>query len=159
MCQLTGETDFETRKPAFNTTGTQYHLYGTDLGSSFEHNGRLWFLFGDTWPVPAKGNPRPDGDGDSIAWTINAIPEPGIHLQFVNDAGRYRSPKLIAADGGTISTAGFEVPVAGFSTGPQMYIIYTTHSIRREWRGGRPRPLLARPQRQRAFHLGEPRRR
>jgi hypothetical protein len=127
MCQLTGETDFETRKPAFNTTGTQYHLYGTDLGSSFEHNGRLWFLFGDTWPVPAKGNPRPDGDGDSIAWTINAIPEPGIHLQFVNDAGRYRSPKLIAADGGTISTAGFEVPVAGFSTGPQMYIIYTTH--------------------------------
>ena len=132
ICQLTGETDFEIRKSAFNTTGTQVHLYGTDLGSSFEHDGRLWFLFGDTWPVPDQGNPRPDGDRDSIAWSINATPEPGVHLTFLAKDHHYLSPTLTATDGTNISTAGFEVPVAGFSTGTQMYIIYTTGAYKED---------------------------
>ena len=33
----------------------------TDLGSSFEHKGKLYFLFGDTHGRPS--------DRDAVAWT------------------------------------------------------------------------------------------
>jgi hypothetical protein len=52
VCQLTGEWDRELGRPAFNTTLSRFGLNGTDLGYSFEHNGRLCFLFGDTGPIP-----------------------------------------------------------------------------------------------------------
>lgn len=52
VCQLTGEFDRERHLPAFNRTQSRFGLFGTDLGSTFEHEGKLWFLFGDTWPTP-----------------------------------------------------------------------------------------------------------
>ena len=52
VCQLTGEFDRERHAPAFNRTQSRFGLFGTDLGSTFEHEGKLWFLFGDTWPTP-----------------------------------------------------------------------------------------------------------
>jgi hypothetical protein len=44
------------------------HFYGTDTGSSYEHKGKLWMLFGDTWPTSdfICVNTRPLTD-DSIA--------------------------------------------------------------------------------------------
>lgn len=54
VCQLTGEWDRERGTPAYNWTESRFALFGTDLGSSFEHGGRLWFLFGDTWPTPVN---------------------------------------------------------------------------------------------------------
>ena len=124
VCQLTGETDRQFNRPAFNTTETRFGFFGTDLGSSFEHDGRLWFLFGDTWPVP-----HPVSDSDSVAWTTAAQPEPGIRLEFINDGGKYRSPRLIDTDGAALSTAGFEVPISGFSANGQMYIFHSTDRI------------------------------
>jgi hypothetical protein len=44
---------------------------GTDLGVSFERDGKLFFLFGDTWSpgwVPGM-DATPDQNYDSIAWT------------------------------------------------------------------------------------------
>ena len=115
VCQLTGEYDRQRRQPAFNQTETECGLVGTDLGSSFEHDGVLWFLFGDTWPDP--------GLGDSVAWSEDAEPEPGVHLQFVTRGdGRFKSPSI---DNGT-TTGAFEVPIAGFSTGQEIYVFYST---------------------------------
>src|SRR4051812_49869647 len=84
VCQLTGEHDRQRGTHAHNRTETRFGLVGTDLGASFEHDGRLWFLFGDTWPDP-------DG-GDSVAWTADRNPEPGIRLQFATSGGRLASP-------------------------------------------------------------------
>ena len=127
VCQLTGQTDRQVNsdQPAFNPeTESRFGLFGTDLGSSFEHNGRLWFLFGDTWPVS-----HPVSDSDSIAWTTATQPEPHLQLEFINAGGKYQSPRLTGTDGSPLSTAGFEVPVAGFSADGQMYIFYSTDHV------------------------------
>src|SRR5271166_395831 len=77
VCQLVGELDHETGQPTASRTQTNYGLYGTDLGSSFEHNGKLWFLFGDSVPT-ATFNGKPNGlsdpprnvlDNDSVGFT------------------------------------------------------------------------------------------
>ena len=57
ICQVTGETDHEFNTPTASQTETRYGLVGADLGYSFEHNGRLFFLFGDASnlvPQPAR---------------------------------------------------------------------------------------------------------
>ena len=108
---------------AFNETETRFQLFGTDLGSSFEHDGRLWFLFGDTWPSPVDG---PTDNSDSVAWTTDVSPGPGVHLEFISDGGKYRSPVLLAQDGSSMSVGAFEVPIVGFSANGQVYIFYST---------------------------------
>src|SRR5215213_3551983 len=89
VCQLTGEWDRQRHTPAHNRTETRFGLVGTDLGASFEHDGRLWFLFGDTWPgaprmsekpTPPGGGSSVENGGDSVAWTTDRDPEPGIPL-------------------------------------------------------------------------------
>src|SRR5262245_16493459 len=121
VCQLTGEQDRQRNQKAFNETERRFGLYGTDLGSSFEHAGRLWFLFGDTWPGPG-----PTDSFDSVAWTRDLQPEPGIHLEFVNDDGRYRPPRLFGPPNIGLTKAEFEVPIAGFSANVKMYVFYST---------------------------------
>ncbi len=66
VCQLTGENDKETGLPTLNRTASRHGFWGTDLGSSFEHEGRLFFLFGDTHAVPGLQRKR---DRDLIAVT------------------------------------------------------------------------------------------
>jgi hypothetical protein len=124
ICQLTGEFDRERNQPAFNQTESRFGLFGTDLGYSFEHDGRLWFLFGDTWPGPQTIQTT-----DSVAWTTDENPEPGIHLEFSSDNGRYRSPKLRDRNGAVLSTEAYEVPIAGVSSNGQMYVFHSTDRI------------------------------
>lgn len=118
ICQLTGERDRQRGTDAYNRTETRFGLVGTDLGASFEHDGRLWFLFGDTWPDP-------DG-GDSVAWTTDRDPEPGIRLHFATAGSRFTSPRVRRADGRRVSSGFFEVPTAGFSANGHMYVVRTT---------------------------------
>jgi hypothetical protein len=46
--QLIGDEDKERHQPILSRTQTRYEIEGTDLGYSFEHAGRAYFLFGDT---------------------------------------------------------------------------------------------------------------
>jgi hypothetical protein len=62
VCQH-GEVDYETRKPTVSQTQTNYGLAGDDLGASFQRNGKLWLLFGDTNPT-ATFNGKPNGQSD-----------------------------------------------------------------------------------------------
>jgi hypothetical protein len=66
VCQLTGDFDRAGGKPTLSETNTRFGVESTDLGSSFEHKGKLYFLFGDT-------NGRP-GDRDVLAWTESKDP-------------------------------------------------------------------------------------
>jgi hypothetical protein len=138
VCQLTGEVDLERQQFTSSRTETNFALKGTDLGAAVEHNGRIYFLFGDTHPVgpfiprPYDPNePRPH-DGDSIAWIpANADPEQCLALNFIgvavpNFGNAYISPRVRKADGTFISLGGFEVPTGGFSANGNMYVFFTT---------------------------------
>jgi hypothetical protein len=139
ICQLTGEFDRERQQPTINRTETNNNLRlrGTDLGASFEHNGRIYFLFGDTHPSdrpfdPSRrynpNEPRPF-NGDSIAWTTDTDPEQCLHLNFLRAPDRgYLSPKVrvLSFPPTFLSLGGFEVPTGGFSANGRMYVFFTT---------------------------------
>ena len=126
VSQLTGEFDraLGPGRLAPNQTETRWGLRGTDLGASFEHKGRCYFLFGDTHPFGPNNDFRPL-DGDAIAYATDTQPDAasgGVRLHFVTAPdGAYLSPR--APD---LSTGGFEVPTGGFSDRGRMYVFYTT---------------------------------
>jgi Domain of unknown function (DUF4185) len=115
--QLLGEEDKQLHQPTLSRTFTRYGIEGTDLGNSFEHDGRVYFLFGDT-----LGRLR--HALDTIATTDATDPEHGVRLDFLMSGGDYLT---IQPPG--ISMGAFEVPVAGISLGGQVYVaVSTNHS-------------------------------
>jgi hypothetical protein len=123
LYQLTGEFDRERQALTLNRTETRFRLVGTDLGASFEHGGHIYFLFGDSNATTPPDQWRPFG-GDAIAHTTDRNPLAGIRLEFIRapDEG-YLSPQVPG-----ISLGPFEVPTGGFSTGPRLYVFFTTDS-------------------------------
>ena len=116
VCQLTGNTDFQYRAATSNQSQTRFSVAGTDLGYPFEHDGRLFFLFGDT------AGSTPDGR-DSIASTTSTNLDACPHLDWVADGNVFRP---IHADG--VSLGYFEVPTTGFSANGSMYVfVWTDH--------------------------------
>jgi hypothetical protein len=113
--QLLGEEDKQLHRPTLSQTVTRYGIEGTDLGNSFEHGGRVYFLFGDT-----VGRLR--HALDTIATTDAVNPESGVRLDFLKSGGDYLT---IQPPG--ISMGAFEVPVAGISLGGQMYVAVSTN--------------------------------
>jgi len=118
--QLVGEEDKERHQLTRSRTATRYGLQGTDLGYSFEHQGRVYFLFGDT--VGRVGRAL-----DTIATTDVPDPEQGVRLDFLTVGSEYLT---IQPPG--IRMGAFEVPVSGISLGGQMYVVVSTnHSMDR----------------------------
>lgn len=125
ISQIIGETDRQKHGPTDNQTETRAGIRGTDLGASFEHKGKLVFLFGDTWPVGPFTADRPV-DGDAIAFSDARNPDHGLPLDFVKaEDGKYLAVHIPG-----VSLAGFEVPTGGFSAGDHMYCYYTTDHSR-----------------------------
>ena len=130
ICQLTGQLDRQTGDPTLNETGVRFGLYGTDLGASFEYQGRTEFLFGDTQPTEYFGGRdnhgwRPHEYNDSVAYTLGADPDQCLVLQFVTGpTGAYASPELRSQSGKPISLGDFEVPISGFGVGNKMYVFF-----------------------------------
>lgn len=134
--QLLGEEDKQSHQPTLSRTVTRYGLEGTDLGYSFEHNGRAYFLFGDT--VGSAGRAL-----DSIGVTDATNPEAGVRLDFLTGdsqpsgrrgagrrGGRAAAPtgqhQYLTIQPPGISMGAFEVPVSGLSLGGRMYVVVTT---------------------------------
>ncbi|MBV9852735.1 MAG: DUF4185 domain-containing protein [Armatimonadetes bacterium] len=113
VCQLTGDFDRELGRPTLSQTGRRYGVIATDLGSSFEHNGRLFFLFGDTWGRP--------GDRDAVAWTTSSSPEK-IVLRFHQAPDGKWLPLTVPG----VDLGAFEVPSGGVSVGGKMCVAVTT---------------------------------
>ena len=139
ICQLTGEYDYYEAakagvspedKPTLNRTFTNYGIHGTDLGSSFEHGGKLWFLFGDTLATETLPVDPPDGKShsgphplvaDSTAYTTDTDPTDCISLQFLTDPdqpGFWRYPSF--------DQDGAAVQEEGLSIGDSMYVWFST---------------------------------
>lgn len=129
ICQLTGDEDRHLGQPTLNRTASRFGVVGTDLGASLEHQGRIYFLFGDTPGTPRPGQRQVEKPGkvpglgnDSIAFTEDMNPEDCLEIQFVVDgSGRYLSPSMPE-----ISLTDYEVPVSGFSNGESMYVFFVT---------------------------------
>ncbi|MGH3197485.1 MAG: DUF4185 domain-containing protein, partial [Streptosporangiaceae bacterium] len=119
LAQLTGEFDREgwngTGTPSFalNRTESRFGIIGTDLGSSFTHQGRVYFLFGDTWRV---GHGKPNDDLDAIAFSTDNTADDGLDLTFL--------PKPPSVPG--IAQGGFNVPLDGVSWNGSMYVFFST---------------------------------
>src|SRR5436190_6111705 len=113
VCQLTGDVDRETKQPTLTQTGKNFGILGTDLGSSFEHKGKLYFLFGDT-----AGRP---GDEDALAWTESTDPE-----KIVLDFHRRADGKWLAPIVPGIKQGAFEIPSGGCSIDGVIYVAFTT---------------------------------
>ncbi len=125
VCQLAGDRDWETGRPTPGLAAQKFGVLGTALGSSFAHQRRLFFLFGDTWPAHGL---KKDLDSDVLGMVVplNAGTPTGAasdlceSFTFVPDApGSYVQVRL---DGHTLGTS--EVPSSGFSTGDAMYVFF-----------------------------------
>lgn len=113
VAQLTGDLDRTLGKPTLSETDKRFGVYATDLGSSFEHNGQLFFLFGDTWGKP--------GLLDAVAWSQSRDPAK-IALDF------HRAPdgKWLPPDVPGVRLREFEIPSGGISIDGKMYVVFTT---------------------------------
>ncbi|GAC1392116.1 MAG: hypothetical protein NVSMB46_07000 [Candidatus Saccharimonadales bacterium] len=141
ICQLTGETDqeFNTAHQTINKTASRYGLEGTDNGYSFEHEGKLWFLFGDTIPTPlfnGKANshsdlPRQANYNDAIATSSSTSANNCIDLNFIpNTNGAYTSPRVATSPGQPpVTLRTNEVPIAGISEAGKMYVVFSTDNF------------------------------
>ncbi|MBZ5522827.1 MAG: DUF4185 domain-containing protein [Acidobacteriia bacterium] len=136
--QLLGQEDKELHQTTLSQTVTRYGIEGTDLGYSFEHQGRAFFLFGDTVGTQ-------DHALDTIATTDARDAESGVRLDFltVNNPtarsgferrARRKALRATASAGQYltiqppgISMGAFEVPVSGISLNGQMYVVVTTN--------------------------------
>ena len=114
--QLLGEIDKQEHHPTLSRTYTRYKILGTDLGNSFECQGRLYFLFGDT--VGAL-----DHALDTIATTEATDPEAGVRLDFLTVPGK---PYMTIQPPG-IRMGAFETPTGGIALGERMYVTVRTH--------------------------------
>ncbi len=94
---------------------------GTDLGVSFERDGKLWFLFGDTWTKdPAD---QASVDDDSVAWTDAASVAPGMPaLHFVTKASGHFEPLKLAG----LNLEGMNVPLDAVPFGAVTYLFFNT---------------------------------
>jgi hypothetical protein len=127
VIQLTGDIDRETGHMTINQTGKKFGIYGTDLGVSFLHDGKLYFLFGDTTrrgpdggipqsAMPAAPYNEDETDYDSIAYTTSDRAYDGINLIFNSDFPRVDDISQLTA----------EHPIEGVSIGNDMYVFFTT---------------------------------
>lgn len=128
LAQLTGERDVSRGILTRSRTQSSAGLIGTDLGSSFEHDGKLYFLFGDS----IGGTPN----ADVLAWSDAVTPD-ALTLSFhTGDDGKFERLEVPG-----VSSGAFEVPSYGISLDGTMYVVVTTDHSERNTMG---RSVLAR---------------
>ena len=114
--QLIGDYDKQRRRPTLSQTVKRYGIQGTDLGYSFDHNGLVYFLFGDTVG-------RLDRALDTIASTDATDPEAGVRLDFLT----VRGGDYLTIQPPGISMGAFETPVTGISLNGRIYVAVCTN--------------------------------
>ena len=116
-----------------NVAPLQIEYYGTDLGFSYEHAGKIHFLFGDTWATEAyapiqksTGNRFDDGFGTI---ELSTYPDPSRFapgnvplIELGQNAG---TTEMSAIDPGVVMDLG-KTPLAGFSNGSREFAIFNT---------------------------------
>lgn len=128
ICQLTGDTDWQTGAPTAAQTNTNFGLLSVDLGFPVDSDpGPLYFLFGDAFPLshPPGGTILPD---DALGFTTRtAVPDSKtcLDLQLVTSAPKtFAHPTVTPA----IQQGTFNVPSGGvFLDGKLFAFFWTNH--------------------------------
>jgi hypothetical protein len=144
-------------------TTTRADVLGQGLGYSFEDEGKLIFLFGDTFGATLGKTPAglPDGNayyptwthvqnpfqylaGDTMAWSTTSRPEDGLLLNYFLASDKthalivqpeYTTPQCYPD--GTCGTAlpmgADDIPNSGISLDGQIYIVASTGTISQDY--------------------------
>ena len=119
--QLLGDMDYQTKKPTASQTVTRFNILGSDIGYSFENNGKLMFSFGDTISKDASVvNYRA---GDPLAWTTGTNPDAPLLLNFymTRDGS---APLFVRPQG--VAMGADDVPNSGIALPDGVYLICNT---------------------------------
>jgi Domain of unknown function (DUF4185) len=121
--QLIGDCDYAQQAktgqcvPTTSRTLTRAKVLGTDLGASFESNGNLIFLFGDT-----LGPAEDYFASDTMASSVSTDPDAGLMLDFfLRPDG---APFFLRVAGHRLGAA--EVPHAGIRLDSATYVAFNT---------------------------------
>jgi hypothetical protein len=122
--QVIGDRDWAaaakgTTLPTASLTSSRYGVFGTDIGTSFEHNGRALFLFGDTRAEDPKVNL---GAVDPIAFSTTTDGDAPLILNFYTD----NSNRTLWVRPPGVQMAGNDVPNAGISLSDGLYLVVNT---------------------------------
>lgn len=132
ICQLTGDTDWETGQPTAAGTFRNFGLDGTDLGYPVEHAGKLILLFGDSWPPRHPGGAAGVIPPDDAVGVIERRAPPGndgqcLELQVHQKPG---PAKVLAPPTVTgpipVKQGFFNVPSGGVSVAGGLYAFFFT---------------------------------
>ncbi|HVT57148.1 MAG TPA: DUF4185 domain-containing protein [Thermoanaerobaculia bacterium] len=148
ICQLTGDTDWETGRPTAARTFANAGLDAADLGYPVEHGGKLILLFGDSWPPPHGGGAAGEIPADdAVGVSLRSAPPTGadgrcLELEVHHDmlpAGHARAgarqpqaahpPRFAPATivGPALVKQGFfNVPAGGVSAGGALFAFFWT---------------------------------
>jgi len=93
--QINGDVDWEAKAHGSNLltasqTVTRFHILGNGLGYSFEDNGKLIFLFGDT--ISENASATNYHAADPLAWSTNTDGETPLLLNFFTNNIMANSP-------------------------------------------------------------------
>jgi hypothetical protein len=124
VCQLTGPGAHND-----TTAATGPMIAGTDLGSMFEADGRIWFAFGDTFGQRDEGMTGGGGTiwrSNTLAYTTDADPTDCITFDgWITDRVGWAA-ELLPSRSGEVTV----IPTYGFEANGDMYIHYMSVS---EW--------------------------
>ncbi len=116
--------------PDGNNPTQNVDVCGTDLGSMFDWNGKVYNVFGDTFGCPLSANP-PNWRSNTLATTTDANPSDGITFDnWIVGAGG-KAKELIANDPG--SSTETAIPTHGVSVGTTGYLFYFEGQIAPSW--------------------------
>ena len=118
--QLVGDVDYQTKKPTASQTVTRYNILGSDIGYSFESNGKLIFTFGDTISKDASVlNYRA---ADPLASSTSTNPDAGMLLNYYT--AKDGTPLFVKPPG--VVMGADDVPNSGISLADGIYLIVNT---------------------------------
>jgi hypothetical protein len=115
--QIIGDTDYQTNTPTTSATVTRYNILGNDIGYSFEDNGKVTFLFGDTIGVKVNYQAH-----DPVATSTTVNPEAGLLLNFYTN--KNGTPLFVEPPG--VAMGADDVPNSGISLPDGVYLIIDT---------------------------------
>jgi len=121
--QVVGDCDYSAQaatgqcKPTTSRTATRSKVLGTDLGASFESNGSVIFLFGDS-----IGPSEDYNAGDTMASSTSTDPAAGLFVDFFTKSDG--TPFFVKVPG--VKLGGSEVPNAGIRLDNGTFVICHT---------------------------------
>ena len=119
--QVIGDKDWAaaakgTTLPTASLTANRYGVFGTDIGTSFEHKGKVLFLFGDTRSEDPNVNL---GAVDPIGFSTTTDGDAPLVLDFFQD----NSNRTLWVRPPGVQMAGNNVPNAGISLSDGLFLV------------------------------------